>query len=136
MTAARSLRAGLVPDDLDLGGVRETRLVPEAGLERVIPGDDLVLAGGVGDDPPRDGPREDLGVARALGQTKPTALFRVPCLVFRIEAATRIGSQRERISSMKVSARGSRDCPSQKIACLRTSGLRFVRATRMSSVTA
>ena len=35
----------------------------------------------------------------------------------------------ERICSKKVTARGSFDWPSQNIACFRTAGFRFVRAT-------
>ena len=43
----------------------------------------------------------------------------------RIPPAT---PQCSRIEAMKSRARGSSDCPSQKIASLRTTGLRFLRA--------
>src|SRR5262249_405820 len=50
-------------------------------------------------------------------------------------ALTRADAYFVRISSMKARARGSLDWPSQKIACLRTSGLRFLRATSIKSGT-
>ena len=43
-----------------------------------------------------------------------------------------VGYGRARTSSKNSSARGSRDCPSQNIACLRTAGFRLVRATSIS----
>src|SRR5262249_55701937 len=48
-------------------------------------------------------------------------------------ALTRADAYFVRISSMKARARGSLDWPSQKIACLRTWGLRFLRATSIKS---